>query len=140
MLEEFKKFAMRGNVIDLAVGVVIGAAFGKIVTSLVEDVIMPPLGLLLGQVDFSNLFLTLSGEGDYATVAAAKAAGAITINYGLFLNTIIQFLIIAFAIFIVIKQMNRLMGQKEEEQAPATPPAPPRQEVLLEEIRDLLKK
>ena len=133
MLKEFREFAMRGSVIDLAVGVVIGAAFGKIVTSLVNDIIMPPIGLLLGGIDFSNLFITLSG-GDYSTLAAAQEAGAATINYGVFINTIIQFVIVAFAIFIVVKQINRL----KREQPPA-PAAPPRQEVLLEEIRDAIK-
>jgi large conductance mechanosensitive channel len=113
MLQEFKKFAMRGNVLDLAVGVVIGAAFGKIVASLVADVIMPPIGLLLGGVNFSNLFINLSG-GEYMTLAEAKEAGAATINIGLFINTIIDFAIIAFAIFLLVKQINRLM--------PAPPP------------------
>jgi large conductance mechanosensitive channel len=135
ILKEFKSFAMRGNVIDLAVGVIIGAAFGKIVNSLVADVIMPPLGLLLGKVDFSELFLTLSGEGPYVSVAAAKAAGAVTLNYGLFINTVVQFLIVAFAIFIVIKQINRF---KSEE--PAKVEEAPKSEKLLEEIRDILKK
>lgn len=106
MLKEFREFAMRGNVVDLAVGVVIGAAFGRIVTSFVEDVLMPPIGLALGNVDFSNLFINLSGK-DYPSVAAAKAAGAATLNYGIFFNAIINFLIIAFAIFILIKQINR---------------------------------
>jgi len=105
MLKEFKEFAMRGNVIDLAVGVIIGAAFGKIVTSLVNDIIMPPIGVLLGGVDFTEMFLNLSG-GEYASLAAAKEAGAATINYGVFVNTVINFLIVAFAIFMVIKQMN----------------------------------
>jgi large conductance mechanosensitive channel len=107
MLKEFKEFIMRGNVVDLAIAVIIGGAFGKIVTSFVEDVLMPPIGLALGKVDFSNLFINLSG-GDYATVAAAKAAGAATLNYGIFFNQIINFLIIAFAIFLLIKQLNRL--------------------------------
>jgi large conductance mechanosensitive channel len=107
MLEEFKKFAIQGNVMDLAVGVIIGAAFGKIVASLVEDILMPPIGLLLGGVDFSSLFLTLSG-GTYESVAKAKEAGAATLNYGLFINNIINFLIVAFAIFMVVKQINRL--------------------------------
>ncbi|MDZ4736035.1 MAG: large conductance mechanosensitive channel protein MscL [Rhodospirillaceae bacterium] len=133
MLKEFREFAMRGSVIDLAVGVIIGAAFGKIVTSLVNDIIMPPIGLLLGGIDFSNLFITLSG-GEYASLAEAQEAGAPTLNYGLFINTIIQFLIIAFAIFLVIKQINRLKREQ-----PAAPAAPPRQEVLLEEIRDAIK-
>lgn len=106
MLKEFKEFALKGNVIDLAVGVVIGAAFGKIVTSMVNDIIMPSIGLLLGKVDFSNLFINL-GDKDYATLAEAKEAGAATINYGLFINSIIDFLIVAFAIFFVVKQMNR---------------------------------
>lgn len=136
MLKEFKEFAMRGNVIDLAVGVIIGAAFGKIVTSLVNDIIMPPIGVLLGGVDFTEMFLNLS-DGDYASLAAAKEAGAATINYGVFVNTVINFLIVAFAIFMVIKQMNKM--KKKEEAAPEAPKAPPREEVLLEEIRDLLK-
>src|SRR5262245_28412446 len=106
MLKEFKEFIMRGNVIDLAVAVVIGAAFGKIVTSFVEDILMPPIGLALGDVDFSNLFINLSGK-DYPSVAAAKAARAPTFNYGIFFNTILNFLIIAFAIFLIIKQVNR---------------------------------
>ena len=137
MFKEFKQFIMRGNVIDLAVGVIIGAAFGRIVTSLVEDIIMPPVGLALGGVDFSDLFITLSG-GDYQSLAQAKEAGAATINYGLFINIVIQFLIVAFAVFILIKQINRL---KREEPAaePAPPPEPTRQELLLAEIRDLLR-
>jgi large conductance mechanosensitive channel len=134
MLKEFKAFAMRGNVVDLAVGVVIGAAFGKIVSSLVDDVIMPPVGWLTGGIDFSNLFLALDG-GEYESLAAARTAGAATINYGMFVNTIVQFLIIAFALFLVIKQINRLTAPK----TPAAPPAPPPDVVLLQEIRDLLK-
>jgi large conductance mechanosensitive channel len=137
MLKEFKEFAMRGNVLDMAVGIIIGAAFGKIVSSLVEDVIMPPIGLILGKVDFSNLFLTLSGQSA-PTVEAAKAAGAVTLNYGIFFNTIVNFLIVAFAIFILIKQVNRLTAKKEE--APAAPPPPTKDQELLSEIRDLLKK
>ena len=136
MLKEFRDFAMRGNVVDMAVGIIIGAAFGKIVSSLVADIIMPPIGLIMGGVDFTNLFINLSG-GDYANLDAAKEAGAATINYGIFINTVLDFVIVAFAIFMVIKQMNRL--KKKEEEAPAEPPAPPREEVLLEEIRDLLK-
>ncbi len=116
MVEEFKKFIMRGNVLDMAVGIIIGAAFGKIVTSFVNDVLMPPLGLLVGQVDFSNLFINLSST-DVATLAEAKDAGLPVIAYGAFLNTIIDFLIVAFAIFMLIKQVNRLMPKKEE--APA---------------------
>jgi large conductance mechanosensitive channel len=116
MYKEFKEFIMRGNVVDLAIGVVIGAAFGKIVTSFVEDVLMPPIGLLLGGADFSNLFINLSGKA-YPSIAAAKAAGAATLNYGIFLNNIINFLIIAFAIFLLIKQINRM-------QSPAPAAAP----------------
>lgn len=116
MFKEFKEFAMKGSMVDLAVGIVIGAAFGKIITSLVSDVIMPPIGLLLGKVDFSSLFIDLSGKG-YATLAEAKAAGAATINYGLFLNTVIDFIIVAFVIFLIIKQINRM----KREEAPAPP-------------------
>lgn len=118
MLKEFKDFIMRGNVLDLAVAVVIGAAFGKIVTSFVEDILMPPIGLALGGVDFSNLFVNLSGK-DYPSVAAAKAAGAPTLNYGIFFNNILNFLIIAFAIFLLIKQINRM------QRPPAAPAAAP---------------
>lgn len=107
MLKEFKEFAMRGSVLDLAVGVIIGGAFGKIISSLVNDVIMPPIGLVLGNVDFSNLYFNLSG-GEYATLADAQAAGAVTINYGVFLNTVIDFLIVAFVIFLLIRQVNKL--------------------------------
>ena len=110
MLKEFKAFAMRGNVLDMAVGIIIGAAFGKIVTSFVNDILMPPVGLMLGKTDFSGLFLNLSGKS-FATLAEAKAAGAATLNYGLFLNTIIDFLIVAFAIFLLVRQVNRLMPQ-----------------------------
>src|SRR5712692_6408193 len=112
MLKEFKDFAMRGNVLDMAVGIIIGAAFGKIVTSFVGDILMPPLGLLLGRVDFSNLFITLSSQS-YASLATAKAAGAPTINYGVFLNTVLDFLIVAFAIFLLIQQVNRLQKSPE---------------------------
>lgn len=112
MLKEFKEFAMKGNIIDLAVGVVIGGAFGKIVTSLVSDIIMPLIGLILGKIDFSNLFLTL-GNGKYKTIEAAKAAGVGTLNYGLFINNVIDFLIIAFSIFIVIRQLNKISKKKE---------------------------
>lgn len=133
MFREFREFIARGNVIDLAVGIVVGAAFTAIVTSLVNDVLMPPLGLLLGGIDFSNFFVTLKG-GSYPTLDAAKAGGAVTINYGLFINACIRFLIVAFAVFLLVKQVNRLR-QREE----AKPAAPPRQEILLEQIRDLLK-
>jgi large conductance mechanosensitive channel len=123
MLKDFKEFAMRGNVVDMAVGIVIGAAFGAIVKSFVDDVLMPPIGLLLGNVDFSNLFLTLKeggkAAGPYASLAAAKAAGAVTLNLGVFINTVISFLIIAFAVFLVIKGINRL--QREKEAPPAVP-------------------
>jgi large conductance mechanosensitive channel len=137
MWREFRDFAMRGNVIDLAVGIILGAAFTTIVNSLVNDIIMPPLGLLIGGLDFSNFFITLKG-GSFPSPEAAKAAGAVTINYGLFINAVIRFLIVAFAIFILIKQVNRLhFGARREEPAP-TPPPPPREEVLLTEIRDLL--
>jgi len=118
MFKEFKEFAMKGNVIDMAVGIIIGVAFGKIVTSFVNDVLMPPLGLLLGDMDFSNLFIDLSGQG-YTTLAAAKEAGAATLNYGTFFNTIIDFLIVAFAIFLVIRQINKL--KRKPEAAPAAP-------------------
>jgi large conductance mechanosensitive channel len=116
MLGEFKKFIMRGNVLDLAIGVIIGAAFGKIVTSLVEDILMPVIGLAAGKMDFSNFFVSLNGQS-YPTVAAAKAAGAPTLNYGIFINTVIGFLIVAFVIFLVVKQVNRLL--------PPPPPPPP---------------
>jgi large conductance mechanosensitive channel len=122
MFKEFKEFAMKGNVVDMAVGIVIGAAFGAIVGSFVADVLMPPIGLLLGHVDFANLFVVLKSgamPGPYGTVAAAKQAGAVTLNYGVFINTIISFLIIAFAIFLVIKQINKL------KKAPAPAPAVP---------------
>ena len=122
MFKEFKEFVMRGNVMDLAVGVIIGAAFGKIVGSLVNDVLMPVIGLLLGRVDFSNLFVAL-GEGSFATVADAKKAGVATLNYGIFLNTVIEFLIVAFAIFVVVKQVNRLK-RPEVPAAPATKDCP----------------
>jgi large conductance mechanosensitive channel len=121
MYKEFKEFIMRGNVVDLAVGVVIGVAFGKIVTSFVEDILMPPIGLALGGVDFSNLFINLSGK-DYPSIAAAKAAGAATLNYGIFFNNILNFLIIAFAIFMLIKQINRM--QKPATAAPTTKDCP----------------
>jgi large conductance mechanosensitive channel len=137
MLKEFKEFAIKGNVIDMAVGVVIGGAFGKIVGSLVSDVIMPPIGLLLGKVDFTNLFLNLSGT-PVASLAEAKAKGLATLNYGVFINTTFEFLIIAFAIFMVVKQINRL--KREAPAAPAAPPEPSNEEKLLTEIRDLLKK
>ena len=141
MLREFKEFAMRGNVLDMAVGIVIGAAFGTIVSSLVNDVIMPPVGLALGGVDFTNMFVTLrdgaKAAGPYASLADAKAAGAVTLNYGLFVNSIVSFLIVAFAIFMVVKGANSLKQQQAE--AAAAPPAPTKDQLLLTEIRDLLK-
>jgi large conductance mechanosensitive channel len=112
MFKEFKEFALKGNVLDLAIGVIIGAAFGKIVTSLVDDILMPPLGMLIGNVDFANLFVTLSG-GEFDTLAKAKEAGAATLNYGLFINNIIQFIILAFVIFLVVKWANRLRREPE---------------------------
>ncbi len=140
MLKEFKEFAMRGNVVDMAVGIVIGAAFGTIVKSFVDDVLMPPIGVLLGNVDFSNLFAVIK-EGavaaPYATLEAAKTAGAVTLNYGAFVNTIISFVIIAFAVFLVIKAINNL--QKQEEEIEETPPKPTKDQQLLTEIRDILK-
>lgn len=136
MISEFKEFAMRGNVIDLAVGVVIGAAFGKIVTALVEKVIMPPIGLLIGKVDFSELKWTLA-EAQLAA-DGSELAPAVVIGYGEFINTIIQFVIVAFAIFMLIKALNKLARKKAE--APAAPPAPSEEVLLLREIRDNLKK
>ena len=141
MLKEFREFAMRGNVVDMAVGIIIGAAFGKIVESMVKDLIMPPIGLLLGKVDFSNLFLVLkegSMAGPYLTVDAAQKAGAVTFNYGLFLNNVLSFVIVAFAVFILIRAINRL--KRQEEAKPAAPAAPSEDIVLLREIRDSLKK
>ena len=137
MLKEFKDFAMKGNVLDMAIGVIIGGAFGKIVSSLVSDVLMPPIGLLTGGVDFSSLFLNLSGTPQ-ASLAAAKAAGAPTINYGVFLQATFDFIIVAFVIFLLVKQMNRF--KKEAPPAPPAPPAgPTNEEKLLMEIRDALK-
>ncbi len=129
MVSEFKEFAMRGNVVDMAVGIVIGGAFGKIVSSFVADVLMPPLGLLLGQVDFSDLAVTL--------MAASEGAEAVTLRYGLFIQSVVDFVIIAFAIFLVIKAMNTVM--KKEAEAPPAPPEPSKEEVLLTEIRDALR-
>jgi len=135
MLKEFKEFISKGNVLDMAVGVIIGAAFGKIVASFTADIIMPPVGLLLGKVDFANLFINLSSK-PAETLAAAKAAGLPTVNYGIFFNTVIDFLIVGFAVFLVVKQANRLRGE-----APAPAPAgPTKDQQLLTEIRDLLRK
>jgi large conductance mechanosensitive channel len=129
MMQEFKAFAMRGNVVDMAVGIIIGGAFGKIVSSVVNDVIMPPIGLLVGGMDFSDLGITLRG--------ATEAAPAVVLKYGMFINVVIDFLIVALVIFLLIRGINAL--RKKQEAAPAAPPPPPRQEMLLEEIRDLLK-
>jgi len=136
MLKEFKKFAMQGNVVDLAVGVIIGGAFGKIVSSFVEDILMPPIGLLLGNADFSNLFINLSA-GSYETISQAQEAGAVTINYGLFINTVIDFLIVAGAIFIMVRQLRKLEKKDESEQkAPTTKPCPfCKTEIALEATR-----
>ena len=123
MLQEFKKFALQGNVLDMAIGIIIGAAFGKIVSSLVADVLMPPIGLLVGKIDFSSLFLNLSGQ-DYASLAVAKAAGAPTINYGIFLNNVFDFLIVAFVIFLLVKQINRLKAKEAPAAAPTTRDCP----------------
>jgi large conductance mechanosensitive channel len=135
IVQEFKQFAMKGNVVDMAVGIIIGAAFGKIVSSLVNDVIMPPLGLLIGGVDFTELKITLK---EAVTDQAGNAVNAVTLNYGSFIQTAFDFLIVAFAIFLMIKAMNNI--KKKEEAAPPTPPEPTREEKLLKEIRDLLKK
>jgi len=134
MVQEFKTFAMRGNVVDMAVGIIMGGAFGKIVSSFVADVIMPPIGFLVGGVNFTNLALTMKE----ASKGASGDVAAVTLNYGKFLQSIVDFLIIAFAIFMAIKIMNSL--KKKEEQAPASPPPPSNEEVLLAEIRDLLKQ
>lgn len=136
-MQEFKEFALRGNVVDLAVGVVIGTAFGKIVTSLVQDVIMPPLGAVLGGVDFRQLHIALSGRV-FPTMADAEKAGVPLIKYGVFIQTIVDFVIIAFAIFLAMKAINKL--RREKEAPPAEPPATPEDIVLLREIRDALKK
>lgn len=130
LIKEFKEFAVKGNVIDMAVGIIIGGAFGKIVSSFVADVVMPPIGVLLGGVDFTKLAMTVK--------EASETTEAVKINYGLFLNTIVDFVIIAFVIFMVIKTINKM--KRKEEEKPAAPPAPSKQEVLLTEIRDLLKK
>ncbi len=133
-LREFREFAMKGNVVDMAVGIIIGAAFGKIVTSLVNDVIMPPIGLLTGNMDFSQLFINL-GDTPYASLEAAEAAAAPVIKYGLFINNVLDFVLVAAAIFLVIRAMNRLRATQEA----APPPEPPAEVKLLGEIRDLLK-
>ena len=137
MLQEFKEFALRGNVVDMAVGIIIGAAFSTIVRSLVDDIVMPPMGVVTGGVDFSNMFIALNGE-HYDSLAQAKQAGAPTINFGVFINNLISFLIVAFVLFMVIKAMNRL--RRKQEQEPQTEPPPSREVQLLEEIRDALVK
>jgi len=137
MLSEFREFAIKGNVVDMAVGIIIGAAFGGIVSSLVNDVVMPPIGMVLGQVDFSNLFVDLSGKG-FTVLSEARKAGAPALAYGAFLNTLINFVILAFVIFLVVRGINRLKRQAPP--PPAAPPAPPAEEVLLREIRDLLAR
>jgi len=142
MLKEFREFAVKGNVLDMAVGIILGAAFGTIVQSLVKDVLMPPIGLLLGGVDFTDLFMTLkegATAGPYVTLAAAQEAGAVTINIGVFVNALISFLIVAFAVFMVVRSFNRLKRQEEAPAAPPPPPEPSAEEKLLGEIRDLLK-
>jgi len=138
MLMEFKTFAMRGNVLDMAVGIIIGGAFGKIVTSLVNDVMMPILGRVTGNVDFGNLYVNLSGN-PYASFTAAKDAGAPVLAYGLFINTVINFVIVAFAIFLLVQAMNKLHKKQDAPAAPAAPPPPSAEQKLLGEIRDLLK-
>ena len=141
MLKEFKEFAVKGNMLDMAVGIIIGAAFGAIVSSLVADVIMPPLGLLLGGVDFSNMFMVLKEgavAGPYLSLADAREAGAVTVNYGVFFNSVISFLIVGFSVFFLVRGFNRL--KKQEEEKPSAPPAPSKEEELLSEIRDLLKE
>tara|TARA_R110000868_G_scaffold80881_4_gene229321 strand:+ start:7916 stop:8332 length:417 start_codon:yes stop_codon:yes gene_type:complete len=137
MLKEFKDFAMRGNVVDLAVGFILGGAFSTIVKSLVTDILMPIIGMLMGGVNFSGLFISLNNE-TYATLEAAQEAGAATINYGIFIDNVISFIIVAFALFLIIKGINSM--KKKEEAAPAAPAAPPAEQVLLTEIRDLLAK
>jgi large conductance mechanosensitive channel len=136
---EFKEFAVNGNAVDLAVGVIIGASFGKIVTSLVDDVLMPPVGLVLGKVDFTNLFANLGSE-PYPTLAAAKEAGAPVLAYGNFLQTVVDFVLVALVVFLLVRMLNRLRRKEEEAPAaPAAPPAPSEEVVLLREIRDSLK-
>jgi len=140
MFKEFREFAMRGNVVDMAVGIIIGAAFGSIVASLVADIIMPPLGLLLGNVDFTDLFVVLKQggtPGPYLSLAAAQQAGAVTLNYGVFVDRVLSFVIVAFAVFMLVKAMNSL--RRKEEAKPEAPPAPPEDVLLLREIRDSLK-
>ena len=141
MLKEFKEFAAKGNMLDMAVGIVIGAAFATIITSLVNDIVMPPIGMALGGVDFAEFYKVLQqGDpaGPYATLAAAKEAGAVTMNWGIFVNALISFVIVGFALFMVIKGFNKMKA--EEEAAPEAPPEPSAEETLLTEIRDLMKE
>ena len=141
MLKEFKEFAMKGNVLDMAVGIIIGAAFGAIIASLVADVLMPPIGLAMGGMDFGNMFVTLrdgaKAAGPYASLAEAKAAGAVTLNYGVFVNAIVNFLIVAFSVFLLVKGVNTM--RRAQAAAPVPPPGPTPDQALLAEIRDLLK-
>jgi large conductance mechanosensitive channel len=144
MLKEFREFAIKGNMLDMAVGIIVGAAFGTVVQSLVKDVIMPPIGLLLGGVDFTNIFITVREgaevTGPYATLAGAQEAGAVTINLGLFANAVISFLIVSFSVFLIVRSFNNLRRAEEEAaKAPPAPPEPSAEEKLLGEIRDLLK-
>jgi large conductance mechanosensitive channel len=141
MFKEFRDFALKGNVIDLAIGVIIGAAFGAIVSSVVDDIFMPIIGLILAGIDFSNLFIAIfPPEGaTYPTIAAAKEAGVATLNYGLFINAVVKFTIVAFVLFMVVKGINRLRRQEAAKPAPAAPPAPTNEEKLLMEIRDAIK-
>ncbi len=143
MLNEFKEFAVKGNMLDMAVGIIIGAAFGTVVTSLVNDVVMPPVGMLLGGVDFAEMFMILqdnTGGAPYATLAAAQEAGAITLNYGLFFNAIVSFMIVAFAVFMLVKNFNKLKREQEAPAEPEAPPAPSDEVQLLTQIRDFLGK
>jgi large conductance mechanosensitive channel len=139
IVEEFRTFAMRGSVIDLAVGVVVGAAFTAIVTSLVKDILTPPIGLALGGIDFTNFFIVLKGKAGLATLKAAQDAGAVTINYGAFIQACINFMIVAFVLFLIVRSINKFTAPKETATADAAPPAPSEDVLLLREIRDLLK-
>jgi large conductance mechanosensitive channel len=143
MLKEFKEFAAKGNMLDMAVGIVVGAAFATIISSLVNDIIMPPIGLALGGVDFAEFYALLQAgdpTGPYATLAAAREAGAVTLNWGIFVNSLISFLIVAFALFVVVKGFNKMKAEQEAvEAAPEAPPEPSAEEKLLAEIRDLLQ-
>jgi large conductance mechanosensitive channel len=139
MFKEFREFAVRGNVVDMAVGIIIGAAFGRIVDSMVKDLIMPPIGLVVGKVDFTNMFLVLKHgltPGPYPTVEAAQKAGAVTLNYGMFVNNIVSFVLVAFAVFLLVRSINRL--RRKQEDKPKEAPPPPEDVVLLREIRDAL--